>query len=128
MKECCSMENIDVEIPDVIKEELQEKGGFEHICSSIPSDDIEKLNEIIKSLADVKRLMILYALAHQRMCVCMLVELTKCPYSKCSYHITKLREMGLIQAENLGNYLIYSLTRYGVQILKYLEKINEVKK
>lgn len=128
MKEYYSIENIDVELPDVIKEELKKKGGFEHICSSIPSDDIEKLTEIIKSLADEKRLMILYALARQRMCVCMLVELTKCPYSKCSYHITKLKEIGLIQAENLGNYLIYSLTKYGVQILKHLEKINEVKK
>jgi len=117
-----------VEIPDVIKDELKEKGGFEHICSSISSDDIETLTEIMKSVADEKRLVILYALARQRMCVCMLVELTQCPYSKCSYHITKLRETGLIQAENLGNYLIYSLTQYGVQILRYLEKIKEMKK
>lgn len=128
MKECCSVEGIDVEIPEMIRDELEEKGGFKHICASIPSGNIEKLTEIMKSLADEKRLMILYALATQRMCVCMLVELTKCPYSKCSYHITRLKEMGLIESKNLGNYLIYSLTPFGKQMLGYLEKIKEAKK
>lgn len=119
---------ISVEIPEEIEEEVNAKGGFAHIQKLIPDDDIQKLSEIIKTLADEKRLTILYALSHQRMCVCMLAALTECSYSKCSYHIAKLKDIGLIQAAHCGNYLVYSLTSYGKRILKHLERIKEVKK
>jgi ArsR family transcriptional regulator len=128
MKRCCSLENIKVEIPEQIKREVNAKGGFEHICQSLSERDIENLAAKIKVLGDEKRLVILNALAQQRMCVCMLAELTECAYSKCSYHITKLKDAGLVEAEPLGNYIIYSLTSYGIKVIGYLEKINEVKK
>ena len=79
--------------------------------------DIERLTELMSVLADEKRLLILYALSHQRMCVCMLADLTQSPYSKCSYHITRLKDKGIIEAQNQGNYIIYSLTPYGKNIL-----------
>lgn len=113
----------DVEIPEEIEEEVRAKGGFEHIISSLPNEYIKKLEQIIKILADEKRLKILYALAYQRMCVCMLASLTKCSYSKCSYHISKLKEMGLVKSKHTGNYIIYSLTPYGKKIVKYFEKL-----
>jgi len=128
MKRCCSLENIDVEIPDEIKREVEEQGGFEEICRSLSERNIENLAAIVKILGDEKRLTILYALAQQRMCVCMLAELTDCAYSKCSYHITKLKDAGFIQAEHLSNYIIYSLTPYGKKVINHLEKIEEVNK
>ena len=128
MKRCCSLEHIKVEIPEQIKHEVNAQGGFEQICQSLSERDIEDLTAIIKVLGDEKRLVILYALARQRMCVCMLAELTGCAYSKCSYHITKLKDAGLIEAEPLGTYIIYSLTSYGSKVIGYLEKIKEVKK
>ncbi len=127
MKKCCLTENIEVEIPDEIEREVEESGGFEKICYSLSELDIENLAETIKILGDEKRLAVLYALDRQRMCVCMIAELTDSTYSKCSYHITKMKDAGLIEPEHLGNYIIYSLTSYGREILAQLKKIQEIK-
>ncbi|HEC88736.1 MAG TPA: ArsR family transcriptional regulator, partial [Thermoplasmata archaeon] len=87
MKYC----NIDVEIPPEIEKELEKKGGLEVIEKSMPN--LKKIEEMIKALSDEKRLKILYGLYRQRMCVCMLAKLSACSYSKCSYHISILKEM-----------------------------------
>jgi len=126
MKNLCQIDDIEVEIPQGIKREVDEKGGFELIKTSLPREDIEKLTELMGVLADENRLLILYALSRQRMCVCMLADLTQSPYSKCSYHITRLKDKGIIKAENQGNYIIYSLTPYGKKIFKILEEMKEV--
>lgn len=128
MKKCCSLDDIDREIPDKIKREVKEKGGFQEICRFLWERDLARLAATAKALGDEKRLAILLALARQRMCVCMLAELTDCTYSKCSYHITKLKDAGCIEAEHLGNYLIYSLTPYGRTVLTQVETIDEMKK
>jgi len=119
---------IKLEIPEEIKREIEQKSGFKTIISSISNKNIQWLTHLMKALADEKRLTILHALYHQRMCVCMLAELTNCSYSKCSYHIAKLKEMGLVQSQNIGNYLVYSLTSHGRKIVRYFEKLKEVKK
>ncbi len=125
MKKCCSLKNIDVDIPDEIEREVEAAGGFEQICRELSERDISAMAATAKALGDEKRLTMLMALARQRMCVCMLAELTGCPYSKCSYHIARLKDAGFIEAEHLGNYLIYALTPYGREILTLLEKIHE---
>ena len=128
MTKCCSLENIEVEIPDELKQEFKAKGGFEELCQTLSEHDIPALAAVTKVLGDVKRLTMLLALARQRMCVCMLAELTGCPYSKCSYHIAKLKDAGFIEAEHLGNYIIYSLNPYGRETITLLKKIREVQK
>ncbi|MFO8132662.1 MAG: metalloregulator ArsR/SmtB family transcription factor [Thermoplasmatota archaeon] len=125
MKKCCSLENIDVEIPDIIEREMEAKGGFDEIYRSLAKHDTMAMATMTKVLGDEKRLTMLLALARQRMCVCMLAELTGCTYSKCSYHIARLKDAGLIEPEHLGNYLIYSLTSHGREIVVLLEKIYE---
>ena len=126
MKNLCQIDDIEVQIPQGIKREVDEKGGFELIKTSLPMKDIEKVTELMGILADEKRLLILYALSRQRMCVCMLADLTQSPYSKCSYHITRLKDKGIIEAQNQRNYVIYSLTPYGKNILNILEKVKGV--
>jgi len=126
MRKVSPIEDMKVEIPEDIKKEVDEKGGFNQIKTSVPMEDIWRLDAIIGVLADKKRLVILYALSRQRMCVCMLADITQSPYSKCSYHITRLKDMGVITSQNEGNYLIYSLTPLGKNILKILEKLKEV--
>ncbi|HEC75922.1 MAG TPA: ArsR family transcriptional regulator [Thermoplasmatales archaeon] len=115
-----------VEIPPEIEKELERKGGLEVIEKSIP--DLKKIEGMIKAISDEKRLKILYGLYRQRMCVCMLAKIIDCPYSKCSYHISILKEIGLIDGKSLGNYIIYSLTPLGRKILKVIEKIKEMMK
>ena len=79
---------------------------------SLHDDDIKMIAKVMKALAAEVRLSILYALYEQGMWVCMIVNLVKCPYSKCSYNIAKLKEAGLIKAVKRGNYIIYSLTKF----------------
>jgi DNA-binding transcriptional ArsR family regulator len=128
MTKCCSLKDIDVDIPDEIEREMEAAGGFEELCRELSERDVPAMAATAKILGDGKRLTMLLALARQRMCVCMLAELTSCTYSKCSYHIAKLKDAGFIEAEHFGNYLIYSLTPYGRDVLTLLEKIREVHK
>ncbi|RLF50513.1 MAG: ArsR family transcriptional regulator [Thermoplasmata archaeon] len=110
------------EIPDEIEKELQKRGGWNSIKRSLPLKEIKEVEKVMKVLSCKIRLKILYALAEQRMCVCMLADLTKCSYPKCSYHISKLKEVGLIKATRKGNYLIYSLTPFGKSIVRHFNK------
>ena len=117
------------EIPEEIKKELQKKGGWNNVKRSLPLKEIKEVEKVMKVLSCDIRLKILYALSEQRMCVCMLAELTNCSYSKCSYHISKLKDVGLIKATRKGNYLVYSLTPFGRSIVRHFNKYKpEVKK
>jgi len=113
---------MEIEIPREIQKELEKKGGIKGVSARIPLKDIELVAKVMRTLADEKRLKILYALAEQRMCVCLLTEITECAYSKCSYHISKLREAGLIKAVKKGSYIIYSLTSFGRSIVRHFSK------
>ncbi|HDN51031.1 MAG TPA: ArsR family transcriptional regulator [Thermoplasmatales archaeon] len=109
-------------IPKEIENELKKKGGWDGVKNNLPTEEIKIVEKVMKTLADEKRLKILYALYNQRMCVCMLADLTKCAYSKCSYHISKLKEVGLIKSSRKGNYIIYSLTKFGRSIVRHFNK------
>lgn len=128
MKKCCSLKNIDVEIPDEIEQEIEEQGGFEQMCQELSGYDTAAMAAAAKAIGNEKRLTMLLALARQRMCVCMLAELTDCTYSKCSYHIARLKDAELVEAEHLGSYLIYSLTLQGREMVTVLEEVDGVKK
>ncbi|MCD6222447.1 MAG: winged helix-turn-helix transcriptional regulator [Thermoplasmata archaeon] len=111
-----------LEIPDEIEKEMRKKGGWSSIKKNLPLKEIKEVEKVMKVLSYDTRLRIIYALSEQRMCVCMLMELTGCSYSKCSYHLSKLKEAGLIKATRKGNYLIYSLTPFGRSIVRHFRK------
>ena len=90
-------------IPKEIENELKKKGGWDGVKHNLPTEEIKIVEKVMKTLADEKRLKILYALYNQRMCVCMLADLTKCAYSKSPHHISKLKEDGLIKSSRKGN-------------------------
>ena len=114
---------MEIDLPSHIKREVKKKGGWENLKKDILKKDMKKAEEIVKAIADENRLRILYALSKQKMCVCMLVDLMNCSYSKCSYHISKLKEAGLIKASKTGNFVTYSLMPLGKRIIKDFEKI-----
>ena len=128
MKNFMKKDIIGVKIPEEIEREVERKGGFDAVVSLLPYENIQWLTNLMKALADEKRLTILHALYQQRMCACMLAGITDCSPSKCSYHLSKLKEMGLVTSKHMGNYIVYSLTPYGRKILRYLEKMMEVRK
>ena len=101
-------------IPDNIQKKIAEKGGMEKIISSLPSrEHLDRMASIHSALGDPLRLKIICFLRLQESCVCLLREIVNISYSKLSYHLSVLKNAGLIRGEKQANYIIYSLTPLG---------------
>jgi ArsR family transcriptional regulator len=117
---CCSkqgkrlLKGKEMEIPDSIREELEQLGGFDALADRIPQrEDLEEKSRIYHALSDPLRLTILYLLKDQPLCVCVIKKFVRIADSKLSYHLAILKESGLITGEYQGNWIIYSLTTAG---------------
>ncbi len=106
-------------IPESIAAEISSKGGLEEILKNIPNlEQIQSQSNIFKALADPLRLQILHILRQQAMCVCLIKEITREADSKLSYHFSILKDAELIQGEYEKNWIIYSLTDLGENVLE----------
>jgi ArsR family transcriptional regulator len=117
---CCSkqgkrlLKGEEMEIPDSIREELEQLGGFDALADRIPQrEDLEEKSRIYHALSDPLRLTILYLLKDHPLCVCVIKKFVRIADSKLSYHLAILKESGLIIGEYQGNWIIYSLTTAG---------------
>ena len=81
----------------------------------VMNDDVSDTVTVLKALSDPIRVRILKALHVANLCVCVLVELMDCEYSKLSYHLGVLKKAGLIDYKTEGNFWIYHLTAFGEQ-------------
>lgn len=94
--------------------------------------DMAGISKMLDILSDPVRLHILFALAVQELCVCVLVAITDYKYSALSYHLKLLKEMELVDSRREGNFLLYSLTEHGRAALdlitNFLETTREVHK
>jgi len=121
---CCGTEllnanNEEMEIPQVIREELEQRGGFDVLVNSVPPlRDLEKRTRTHLALSDPIRLTILYLLAVQPLCVCVIKACIRIADSKLSYHLTILKKAGLIEGEPQGNWIIYRLTEKGKKFVR----------
>jgi len=104
---------IEMEIPEDIEEELESKGGIDQLLKNIEKLDVEERCKVYKALSNRLRLKILALLNEQDLCVCLLKEILKTEDSKLSYHISVLKDEGLIQGERNTNFVIYRLTEKG---------------
>jgi ArsR family transcriptional regulator len=105
-------------IPVIVQEELDRLGGFEVLAEQIPAPgELEKKSRIHHALADPLRLTILYLVRDQPLCVCVINRFMRIADSKLSYHLTILKEAGLIEGEYHGNWIIYSITVTGSRYL-----------
>lgn len=108
-----------MEIPEAIQKEIEACGGFDALTGRIPGQPaLEEKARIHHALSDPLRLTILYLIRDQPLCVCVINRFMRLANSKLSYHLTILKESGLIEGENHGNWIIYSLTKTG---RKYLD-------
>lgn len=111
----------EIEIPDSIRCELEEKGGLNGITESLPDDQtIKDIVLVARALSDPVRVKVLFALSVQPMCVCLLVVMTGYAYSKMSYHLSVLKEDNLVCARQEGNYLIYYPTDLGRRVALWI--------
>ena len=111
-----------ITIPDSIRCELEEIGGIGGIVKLLPdASKIEAIASIMSVLSDPVRLRVLLALRIQPMCVCLLVAMTGYAYSKMSYHLSVLKEGGLICSRQEGNHLIYYATDAGKKVTEWVK-------
>ncbi|MCX6340210.1 MAG: metalloregulator ArsR/SmtB family transcription factor [Candidatus Aureabacteria bacterium] len=67
--------------------------------------------DMLKALADEKRMRILYALKGGELCVCQLIALLKLAPSTVSKHLTILRSARLIDSRKEGRWMYYRLSK-----------------
>ena len=129
-KSCCGIQQNDtlpgkeMELPGQIQKELEELGGFEALSDRIPShQELEEKSRVCHALSDPLRLTILYLIKDQPLCVCVINRFMHLAGSKLSYHLTNLKESGLIEGEYHGNWIIYHITDSGRQVLTCMERM-----
>jgi DNA-binding transcriptional ArsR family regulator len=88
--------------------------------------DVGAISKIFDVLSDPVRLHIMFTLAVQELCVCMLVEITDYKYSALSYHLKLLKEMELVDSRREGNFLLYRLTGRGKAALDMITNFLEI--
>lgn len=98
-------------VPEEIAASLCECGGIEGLVNLLPSDaDLERLSVRHRACADPIRLKILAMLGVQPLCVCVIKAVLGIADSKLSYHLGVLKKAGLIEGEQQGSWIVYSLT------------------
>lgn len=103
-----------MEIPEPIKKQLEKKGGIENIAKQLPEENkINSQSKIFRALSDPLRLKILTLLSIQPLCVCLIKEVVNISDSKLSYHLSILKDSGLIEGKQKGNWIIYHVAVLG---------------
>jgi len=103
-----------MKVPDAIKKDVEKKGGIEGIVNLLAVEDkIVQESKIHYALSDPLRMKILNLLIIQPLCVCLMKEIVKISDSKLSYHLSVLKEYGLIEGKREGNWIIYHATPGG---------------
>jgi ArsR family transcriptional regulator len=79
--------------------------------------------EIFKALADPRRILIMRLLGETELCVCDLIAIFDVGYSKLSYHLQVLKTAGLVVADREGNYVTYSPTDRGEEVIEIVRDL-----
>jgi ArsR family transcriptional regulator len=99
---------------DIGLEAIERLGGEVALSREIPDEnELTEMSRRYHALSDPLRLTILYLLRDQPLCVCVINRFMRISDSKLSYHLTILKESGLIEGEYRGNWIFYSLTGTG---------------
>jgi len=77
---------------------------------ALPPEEVDKLAQFFKAVADPGRLRILWALQSEEMCVCDLAALLQVSESAVSHQLRLLRQTALVANRRQGPILYYRLT------------------
>jgi len=104
---------------DIGLEAIARLGGEEALSRAVPDEDeLATMSRRYHALSDPLRLTILYLLRDQPLCVCVINRFMRISDSKLSYHLTVLKESGLIEGESRGNWIFYSVTETGKKFVQ----------
>ncbi len=81
----------------------------------MPEEQLQTLLKFFKALADEKRLRLLGILANRACSVEELAELLRLRAPTVSHHLTKLKELGLVEMQAEGNTHLYRLNAEGLR-------------
>lgn len=70
---------------------------------------LSRTADVLKFLADKNRIRILSVLSRQETCVAELISLLAMPQPLVSYHLGKLRSMGLVRSRRQAQWVFYTL-------------------
>lgn len=97
---------------------------IKNLVKKLPKDRaLANKSKIFHALSEPIRMKILSALSLRPLCVCVLTEITKMRYSKLSYHLSVLKEVGLVSSKEDGSWIIYSITTLGKRMIKLLNTL-----
>jgi DNA-binding transcriptional ArsR family regulator len=112
-----------MEIPEQIYNKLEIIGGIEALIHQLPPEkEIVSHSLTHKALSSPIRLKILYLLAIQPLCVCVIQKIVKISPSKLSYHLSILTNNNFIESNREASWLIYNITEIG---RKHFIELNE---
>ena len=104
---------------EIGREAIDLIGGEAALSKNIPGEEeLAAQSRRYHALSDPLRLTILCILKDQPLCVCVINRFMRISGSKLSYHLSILKESGLIDGEYQGNWIIYAITETGK---KYVE-------
>ncbi len=90
---------------------------------------MQELLKIFKALSDETRLRILKLLEHGELCVCDIVAALDIIQPKVSFHLSVLKEAGLIKDRKQGKWIHYRIDDSGMfkrfLVLSVFEKVSE---
>lgn len=69
------------------------------------------LARLLAAMANPTRLRLVRLLLREELCVCEIVDALRIPQYKVSRHLSKLREVGLVEARRNGRWMYYSIGR-----------------
>ncbi|BAI60640.1 ArsR family transcriptional regulator [Methanocella paludicola SANAE] len=85
-------------------------------------EDFAETAQLFKCLGDPCRVKIIELLSDHELCVFEFVDMLGFQYSAVSYHLKMLKEMGIVQAYERGNFMVYSLTDKGETVHEFIER------
>ena len=107
-----------MDLPEPIRKDIDAIGGIAGLIDSLPEGKrIKDLNKIFHGLSDKHRLKILMIVNKQPVCVCILKEILNIADSLLSYHLSSLKEHGLIFGKQQGNWIIYYPTKLAQAVI-----------
>ncbi|WP_255298394.1 ArsR/SmtB family transcription factor [Brevibacillus dissolubilis] len=76
---------------------------------TVQLEQMERMSEVLKLVADRNRMLTLALLQHGEMCVCELVEILQLSQPTVSQNLRKMKSYGLVKETKKKNWVFYSL-------------------
>lgn len=118
---------MDLDVPECVRIRLEERGGIPGMKDLIPPDEhVDHVTQIFQALSSPVRIKVLTLLDSQPLCPCIIAQVVGVASSKLSYHLAALQRAGLIEGEQRGRWIMYTLTPLGKKMLRTASRLSRL--